>query len=64
MQETGDQLDPWVGTIPWRRGWQPTPEYLPGESHERQSLAGYSPQSCKELEMSEVTLHACTRGPY
>ena len=26
-------LDPWVGKIPWRRKWQPTPVFLPGESH-------------------------------
>jgi len=37
-------LDPWVGTIAWRRAWQPTPAFLPGESHEQRSLAGYSPQ--------------------
>ena len=24
---------PWVGKIPWRRKWQPTPTFLPGESH-------------------------------
>ena len=24
--------DPWVGRIPWRRAWQPTPVFLPGES--------------------------------
>ena len=23
---------PWVGKIPWRRVWQPTPVFLPGES--------------------------------
>ena len=33
----------WVGKIPWRRKWQPTPVYLPGESHGQRSLAGYSP---------------------
>ena len=33
---------PWVGTIPWRRAWQPTPVFLPGESHGQRSLAGYS----------------------
>ena len=33
-------LDPCVGKIPWRRAWQPTPIYLPGESHEQRSLAG------------------------
>ena len=25
-------FDPWVGKIPWRRKWQPTPVFLPGES--------------------------------
>ena len=33
----------WVGTIPWRRKWQPTPVFLPGESGGQRSLAGYSP---------------------
>ena len=36
-------LDPWVGKIPWRRKWQPTPVLLPGKSHGRRSLVGYSP---------------------
>ena len=27
------RFDPWVGKIPWRRKWQPTPVFLPGESH-------------------------------
>ena len=26
-------MDPWVGNIPWRRAWQSTPVFLPGESH-------------------------------
>ena len=34
---------PWVGTIPWRREWQPTPVFLPGESHGQRNLVGYSP---------------------
>ena len=25
-------FDPWLGKIPWRRTWQPTPVFLPGES--------------------------------
>ena len=33
---------PWVGKIPWRRAWQPTPVFLPGESHEQRRLVGYS----------------------
>ena len=34
-------FDPWVRKIPWRRAWLPTPVFLPGESHEQRSLAGY-----------------------
>ena len=41
MQET--RFDSWVGKIPWRRKWLPTPVLLPGESHGQRSLAGYSP---------------------
>ena len=43
------QFDPWVGKIPWRRAWQPTPVFLPGESHEERSLAGYSPWGRKSV---------------
>ena len=39
-------FDPWVGKIPWRRKWQPTPIFLPGKSHGQRSLEGYSPQGC------------------
>ena len=31
------------GRLPWRRAWQPTPVFLPGESHGHKSLGGYSP---------------------
>ena len=39
----GDQgsVYPWVRNIPWRREWQPSPIFLPGEFHEQRSLAGY-----------------------
>ena len=37
------RCDPWVRKIPWRKKWQPTPVFLPGESHGQRSLAGYSP---------------------
>jgi len=36
------RFDPWIGKIPWRRKWQPTPMFLPGESHGQRSLVGYS----------------------
>ena len=37
------RFDSWVRMIPWRRAWQPTPVFLPGESHGQRSLAGCSP---------------------
>ena len=43
------RFDPWVGKIPWRRAWQPTPVFLPGRSHGQRSLEGYSPWACIEL---------------
>ena len=46
-------FDPWVGKIPWSRAWQSTPVFLPGESHGRRSLVGYSPWGHKELDMTE-----------
>ena len=39
--------------FPWSRKWQPTSVFLPGESHGRKSLAGYSPWGCKESDMTE-----------
>ena len=37
----------------WRRKWQPTPVFLPGESHGRRSLEGCSSWDCEELDMTE-----------
>ena len=34
------RFSPWVRKIPWRRAWQPTPVFLPGESHGQRSLVG------------------------
>ena len=34
----------WVGKIPQRRGWQPIPVFLPGESHRQRRMGGYSSQ--------------------
>ena len=45
----GPGLDPWVGKIPWRRQWQPTPVFLPGKSHGQRSLVGYSPWGRKRV---------------
>jgi len=40
-------------TILWRRKWQPTPVFLPGEPHRQGSLAGYSPWGCTESDTAE-----------
>ena len=53
------QVRSWVGKIPWRRQWQPTPVLLPGESHGGRSLVGYSPWGHKELDTTE-RLHSLT----
>ena len=45
--------DPWVGKIPWRRKWQPTPVFLPGEFHGQRNLVGCSPWGHKEWNMAE-----------
>ena len=57
------RLDPWVRKIPWRRAWQPTPVFLPGEPHGQRTLAGYNAQRCKESDTTEATsqMHACTQ---
>ena len=45
----------WVGKIPWRRKWQPTPVFLSAESHGQRSLVGYSPWDRKESDTIEQT---------
>ena len=47
------RFSPWVGKIPWRREWQPTPVFLPGKFHGESSLAGYNPWGHKELDTTE-----------
>ena len=54
----GNMFHPWVGMIPWRRKWQPSPGFLPGQSREQRSLVVYSPEGGKELDTTE---HAHTQ---
>ena len=51
------RFDPWAGNIPWRREWQPTPVFLPGEFHGQRSLAGYSLWGHKESDVTERLTH-------
>ena len=55
IQET--QFNPWVRKIPWRSEQQPTPVFLPGESHGQRSLVGYSPWK------SDITKHLTQQTP-
>ena len=55
MQET--QVQSLGQKIPWRRKWQPTPVFLPGEFNGQRSPAGYSPQGPKESDMTEQITH-------
>ena len=48
-------FDPWVGKIPRRRAWQPTPVFLPGEPHGQRSLVGYRTWGRKESDTTEAT---------
>ena len=43
------RFDSWVGKIPWRSKWQPTPVFLPRKSHGQRSLVGYSPWGHKRV---------------
>ena len=47
------RFDCWVGKIPWRRKWQPTPVLLLGKFHGWKSLVGYSPWGRKESDTTE-----------
>ena len=48
-----DRFHRWVRNIPWRRAWQSTPVFLPGESHRQRNLVGYSLWGHKESDMTE-----------
>ena len=55
------RFTPWVGKIPLRREWQPSPVFSPGESQGQRSLAGYSPWGHQESDTMEGThtAHTC-----
>ena len=47
----------------WRRKWQPTPVFLPGESHVQRSLVGCSPWGRTESDTTEATWRWWRRLP-
>ena len=53
-------LMPGLGKISWRRAWQPTAVFLPGEPHGQRRLAGCSPRGHTESDTTErLTLSLC-----
>ena len=58
LQFRRHRFDQWVKNISWRRAWQPTPVFSPGESHGQRSLAGCRPWGHKESYITEATEHA------
>ena len=48
----------------WRRKWQPTPVFLPGESHGRRSLVGCSPWGHTQSDTTEATWQAAGSHNY
>ena len=55
--ETG--FNPWVGKIPWRNEWLPTPAFLPEEFHGQKSLEGYGPWGLKESDKTNTHKLCC-----
>ena len=52
-------FDPWVRKIPWRRAWQPTLVFLPGESHGQRSLNGLQSMELQsQTRMKWLSVHA------
>ena len=54
-------LDLWVGKIPWRRKWQPTPIFLPRKSHGWRRLAGHGIRVRHDwaTSLSLITIYIC-----
>ena len=57
LQKT-QELWVWVGKMPWRKKWQPTAVFLPGELHGQRSLVGYGPWACKDSDTTELLTYA------
>ena len=59
------QFDAWVRTIPWRRAWQPTPGFLPGESHGQKSLAPMVNRVTKsQTQLKRLSSSTALRGNF
>ena len=55
-------FSPWVGKIPWRRKWQPTPVVSPGKSHGQRSLVDYSLGGRNRVRLDSATKPTTTKS--
>ena len=55
-------FDPWVGKIPWRRTWQPSPVFLPGESPWTEEPGRLQSMRSQNVRHGSVTKHTCPLG--
>ena len=55
-------FNPWVGKIPWRRKWQPTPVFLPGKFHGQRSLMGYKSMGLQRVRHDWIQ-HSSSSSP-
>ena len=51
-------FDLWVGKIPWRRKWKPTPVFLLGESHGQRSLTARVQEVSESGTTDQLSMHA------
>ena len=52
-------FSPWVGKIPWRKAWQPTPIFLPGYTHGQRRLADLVHRTAKSwTQLKLLSTHA------
>ena len=55
------RFDPWAWKIPWRRAWEPTPVFLPGESHGQKSpvatVHGVTQSQTRQKQLSTPTIY-------
>ena len=56
------RLGPWVGKIPWRRKWQPTPIFLPGKSHGHENPGGLQSVGSQRIRRDSVTEYTLNEG--
>ena len=58
LQNGRPGFDPWVGKIPWRRAWQPTPVFLPGESPWSEEPGGLQSIESQRVGQDWATKHS------